>query len=235
MAYADLSNRGCVTAVIHSPLAKFVKTLVAGTTLMLLAGSVVWAQSVEPASATPTAQTSLSADVSFTGPQWRELSPGQQKILQPLASKWNDLPAERKGKWMALTERYRTLTPADQEKLQGRMSEWAALKPRDRERARFNYAKTKKLSPSERNADWEAYQALSPEEKKLLAAKAAAKPKGAAIAVKPVSASQLTAVPLTRRNTGHNPLPRAEKPNLDRNTLLPLPPQAAPDRAAPGN
>ncbi len=232
MASVDSSTPGNVPVVTHNPWAKLALVWIAMATLMVFAGPTAWAQSRKLSNPAP---TSFVADVSFLGPQWNDLSPGQQKILAPLAAKWNDLPAERKSKWMALAQRYPTLAPADQEKLQSRMSEWASLKPRDRERARLNYAETKKLSPSERNADWEAYQALSPEEKQRLAAKAAAKPTGAAVAVKPVTENQLTPVPMTRRNTERNAAPIAAKPILDRNTLLPLAPRANPDRPAPSN
>lgn len=238
MAPVDISTPSGESAISRNPLAKpsrLANTLPAILVLVLLAGSTAWAQTEKPTTPTPSAPKSLVADVSFLGPQWIELNPGQQKILQPLAGTWNDLPAERKSKWLALAQRYPTLTAEDQEKLQGRMSEWAALNPRDRERARLNYAKTKKLSPGERNADWEAYQALSPEEKQRLAAKAAAKPKGAALAVKPVPENQLTPVPLTRRNAERNATPITVKPILDRNTLLPLAPRATPKQPVPGN
>jgi hypothetical protein len=232
MTPVEYSAPGNVPTVTHDPFAKLAHACIAVATLMVLAGPTASAQTVKPAKP---AQTSIAADVSFQGPQWNELNPAQQKILAPLATKWNDLPAERKSKWMALAQRYPTLPPADQEKLQSRMSEWASLKPRDRERARLNYAETKKLAPHERNADWEAYQALSPEEKRRLAAKAATRPTGAAVAVTPVAANQLTPVPLTRRNTERNAAPVTAKPILDRNTLLPLAPRANPDWIAPGN
>lgn len=234
MAPVDISTPSGEFAVSRKPLAKLANTLPAILVLVILAGSTAWAQE-KPTTPAPSTPKSLVADVSFLGPQWNELNPGQQKILQPLAGKWNDLPVERKNKWLALAQRYPTLTAEDQEKLQSRMSEWAALKPRDRERARLNYAETKKLSPRERNADWEAYQALSSEEKQRLAAKAAAKPKGAALAVKPVPENQLTPVPLTRRNAERNATPITVKPILDRNTLLPLAPRATPNQPVPGN
>ena len=229
MALVDFSTPCCLNTVARHPLATLANTLVASVAVVLLAGPAAWAQSARPVTPAAPIASSLATDVSFLGPQWSELNPGQKNILQPLAGKWNDLPAERKGKWLALAQRYHTLAPADQAKLQSRMSEWAALKPRDRERARLNYAKTKQLSPRERNADWEAYQALSPEEKQRLTAKAAPKPSGAALVVKPVSENQLTPVPLTRRNAERNAAPITAKPILDRNTLLPLAPRANSD------
>jgi hypothetical protein len=55
--------------------------------------------------------------------------------------------AERKSKWLAMAQNYLGLAPAEQAKLQSRMAEWAALNPQERERARLNFAETKKLSP----------------------------------------------------------------------------------------
>lgn len=83
--------------------------------------------------------------------------------------------------------------------MHSRMNEWVALSPQQRAEARLNFAKTKELSkqltPEEKKAKWQTYQALSPEEKQKLAAKAAARPAGAATAVKPVAPQKLAAVP----------------------------------------
>lgn len=112
--------------------------------------------------------------------------------------------------------------------MQSRMAEWAALTPSQRERARLNFADTKKVAPSTRAAEWETYQGLSDEEKRKLAAKAKAKPTGAAVAVTPVPPSKLTAVPITRHTSPEDAAAVAVKPKIDPNTLLPLPAPAAP-------
>ena len=78
---------------------------------------------------------------------------------------------------------------AEQDKLHSRMTEWAALSPQQRTQARLNFAETKQLSPDDKKAKWEAYQALPPEEKRKLAA-GAAKPPPTAAAVKPVAAAE---------------------------------------------
>lgn len=83
--------------------------------------------------------------------------------------------------------------------MHSRMNEWVAMSPQDRAAARLNFAKTKELSkqltPDEKKAKWETYQALSPEEKAKLAAKASPKPTGAATAVKPVPTQKLAVTP----------------------------------------
>lgn len=153
-------------------------------------------------------------------PQWSELKPAQQQSLAPLAATWNTLQAGHRRKWIAVAQTYPTLAPAEQQKLHSRMVEWAALKPQDRELARLNFAETKKIAPAERAANWEAYQALSPEERqKLVAAKP--KPSGAAIAIKPVATNKLAVVPVAQKT------PDAKRPlvtnpqSLNRSTLLP--------------
>ena len=83
--------------------------------------------------------------------------------------------------------------------MHSRMNEWVALSPQQRAAARLNFAKAKEvaaqLTPDEKKAKWETYQALSPEEKKGLAAAAVPKPAGAATAVKPVAPQKLVVVP----------------------------------------
>lgn len=180
----------------------------------------------EPTAVAPAVQALVpaakaSAATVQAGPQWQELNATQKKILRPLAGTWNALGQGHKAKWLALTNSYPNRTPEEQAKLQSRMADWAALTPAERERARLNFAETKKLSPSNRAAEWAAYQELSSAEKQRLAEKGAGKPAGAAVAVTPVPQDKLTAVPITRR-TGTLPESSAiAKPNLDPNTLLP--------------
>lgn len=156
-------------------------------------------------------------------PQWSALSGAQQESLRPLSSTWDTLSDGHKRKWIALAKNYPAMAPAEQVKLHNRMAEWAALNPRERELARLNFVQTKKLSPPDRASKWEAYKALSPEERQKLAKKAIVKPTGAAAAIKPIPPDKLTAVPVTR----HTPQLVREmansKQSIDRNTLLPLP------------
>ena len=172
----------------------------------------------------PTVKTSASATIAISGPLWQELSATQKQVLRPLANTWDVLSSAHKSKWIALAQNYGTRSPSEQEKMQSRMVEWAALTPRQRESARLNFAETKKISPSERAAEWEAYQSLSNQEKNSLAAKSKGKPAGAAVAVKPVPSSKLTAVPVTRHTPPNTAAASTAKPRIDPNTLLPLPP-----------
>ena len=76
-----------------------------------------------------------------------------------------------------------------------RITDWANLSTQQRSQARLNYAAASRLPADDRRAQWEAYQALSDEEKKRLAAKAAPKPRGAATAIRPVPLKKLVQVP----------------------------------------
>jgi hypothetical protein len=159
-------------------------------------------------------------------PAWKELSPEQQQALKPLAPHWETLNADRKRKWLAISKNYATLPPAEQAKLHSRMREWASLSPQQRNQARLNFTETKRLAPEEKAAQWQAYQDLSTEEKRRLAAKVPAKPVGVA-AVKPVPPEKLAHVPVTRRTRQENDAAPAARA-IHRNTLLPRAPAPAP-------
>lgn len=192
---------------------------------LCLAAPGLRAQPASPAAAparpAASAATSAVARTAVSRPTWSELTPAQREALQPLAGNWHSLSEGHKRKWIALSRNYPKLPPAEQAKLHSRMTEWSALSPQQRSQARLNFAEAKQLSPAEKKAKWEAYQALSEEEKKRLAAGAATKPAGAAIAVKPATAPKLAVVPGTRAS--HAPKIAASPHQVDHNTLLPQP------------
>lgn len=179
---------------------------------------------INPAPANPAAST----------PRWIDLTLSQQESLMPLVSTWNTLDQSQKRKWIALAQNYPFLATQEQTKLHSRMAKWAALNPSKREQARLNFSRTKRIASPERASNWEAYKALSPEERVSLANRASAKPKGAANAVKPVISEKMTAVPVTRRTPAELREHAFSKGLIDRNTLLPLAPR--PDSApSPAN
>lgn len=139
-----------------------------------------------------------SARAPSTKPSWSELTPAQQQALQPLASHWNTLHEGQKRKWLELSKNYAQLPTDNQEKIHSRMTEWVTLSPRQRDLARLNFAHTrelsKKLTPAQKQEKWQAYLTLPEQEKKKLAA-SKPKTKGAALAVKPVSAKKLAPIP----------------------------------------
>lgn len=141
----------------------------------------------------------VSGKLVASGPTWSDLTPLQQQTLAPLASSWNTGMSEaQKRKWLEISRNYSALSPEGQATLNSRMNDWVSLSPQQRAQARLNFGKTKELSrqltPEEKKAKWDAYQALSPEEKQKLAVKSP-KPTGAATAVQPVPPHKLATLP----------------------------------------
>jgi hypothetical protein len=160
--------------------------------------------------ATPGIPPKTTVRAPAAGPAWRDLNPAQQQALAPLASAWDGLSEGHKRKWLALSRNHAKLSPAEQAIQHSRMKEWAALSQQQRAQARFNFAEVKQLPADERKAKWEAYQALSPEEKRKLAEGAPAKPPGVAPTIRPVPARKLAPVrttPVSKADGGAPPLP----------------------------
>jgi hypothetical protein len=164
-----------------------------------------------------------------TKPEWQELTAAQKQALAPLTQLWPSMTEAHKRKWLALSQNFGQLPEADKNTLQSRMREWAALSSQQRAQARLNFADAKQMPQDERRSKWEAYQALSPEEKQKLAAKKPVAKVGAALAPKPVSTEKL-AVPPTA--SGNKALPRIASDQAAPTTLLPNT-AAAPASVAP--
>ncbi|VWX63577.1 conserved exported hypothetical protein [Burkholderiales bacterium 8X] len=136
-------------------------------------------------------------------PLWRELSAKQQKALAPLAQLWNGLTEQHKRKWLAVSRNFSEMPEDDQAVLHSRMNEWAGLSVQERAQARHNFAEVKRIPADERKAKWEAYQALSDEQKRELAARSSARPPGATATIQPTPAAKLA--PLPAYAEGHTP------------------------------
>ncbi|RQP23634.1 DUF3106 domain-containing protein [Piscinibacter terrae] len=106
------------------------------------------------------------------GPKWSELSASQRNSLKPLEKDWAGIDADRKEKWLEIAQRIPSMKPTERERVQARMTEWARLSPNERGQARVGFQQAKQVSPRDRQAQWEAYQALPPEQKKQLQARA---------------------------------------------------------------
>jgi len=159
-----------------------------------------------------------SQKVINTKPDWQELNPAQKQALAPLSQLWPTMTEAHKRKWLALSQNFSQLPDADKNTLQGRMREWAALSAQQRAQARLNFADAKQLPQDERRSKWEAYQALSPEEKQRLAAQKPTAKVGAALSPKPVSAEKLAVTPTASANKA---LPRIASDQATPSTLLP--------------
>ena len=173
--------------------------------LMLYAGlcGLSLAQQVQPpASGRP---ASASVKPAPGGPAWTELNADQRRSLAPLASSWPQISEPQKRKWIAMAGNFNKMSPAEQAKLHSRMTEWAALSPQQRAQARLNFGETQQVSAEEKKANWEAYQALPPEEKRKLADGVERKPPTTAAAVKPVAPQKLATLPRAPSDEGVKP------------------------------
>lgn len=181
-------------------------------------------------SASGKARRSLSAGTHQTlqrassGPAWKELTRQQREVLAPLHERWGTMGELTKRRWISLADGFDQLQPEDQEKLQKRMQTWSSLSVQQRNQARLNFFTSRQLSPEDLQAKWDAYQALSAEEKRRLAAKAAPKNRGAATALRPQPKRKLATIPAA----SSTPQTVANPPKI----LLPQPP-ARPLPAAP--
>jgi len=135
------------------------------------------------------------AVVEEAGPRWNSLSSEQQHALEPLKKHWGTLTEVQKRKWISLARSFQKLSAANQAKIHDRMAAWAALTPEQRNRARLNFAATRKITPPAKQEQWDAYQALSEEARQALAARAAHQAQGAAIAVSPAAPHKFVKVP----------------------------------------
>ncbi|MBF5005981.1 DUF3106 domain-containing protein [Diaphorobacter sp. NR2-3-3-1] len=167
------------------------------------------------------------------GPMWGELSSSQKDALSPLATRWNQLSEGQKRHWLTLASNFDSLSEQEQAKMLSRMTEWANLSAQQRSQARLNFAATNRLSPDDKLAQWEAYQALSEEEKKQLAAKASRKPFGAAVVVKSPPSKKLVRIPAATTVAPNQPNPPKIPPMTDYHVPHVFPPPAAPLPSAP--
>ena len=108
-------------------------------------------------------------------PLWKDLTPMQQQALEPLTAEWDKMEGLRKKKWLEIANRYSSMKPDEQQRLHERMREFIKLTPEQRRQVRQTYARTQKLDPGEKSAQWEQYQQLPEEQKQKLAAAANAK------------------------------------------------------------
>lgn len=193
----------------------------AGVVLSLGIVSAVWAE-IAPDMG-PASVPLASASKPEQKPLWNELTPAQQQALKPLATHWNNISEQQKRKWLALSVNFEKMSPTMQAVLQERMLDWGALSGLQRSQARLNFAEAKRLSPAEKQAKWEAYQTLDPEEKAKLAKQMQKKLAGAATGVKLTPSQKLATVPPERKNEPKGPSIATGAHQIDPKTLLPLP------------
>ena len=124
------------------------------------------------------------------GIRWQALTPAQREALAPLERDWPAIDAPRKQKWIALAARFKTLPPEEQARINARMVEWAKLTPAERGQARLRFEEARQLPVPDRGERWRAYQALPPEQRAQLAARASAASAPREAASKPARAAR---------------------------------------------
>lgn len=194
----------------------FMRAITATVTTQLLLGGAVLLFNT-PVDAQPTSVTHAAPTLPGR-PLWMDLTESQQQALAPLSQLWPTMSEPHKRKWLAVSQNFGQLTADEQTTVQGRMREWAALSPQQRVAARLNYADAKQLLQEDKKAKWEAYQALSPEAKRKLAAQQPTPVVGAAPVAKPLATNKLVSPPAA---TANKPLPRIATGQLAPVTLLP--------------
>lgn len=163
--------------------------VVATAAAVLIAGAATWAVYNRSESTSPAARGAGAPPTTAAGakppaktldkPLWRELTRSQQAALKPLQSEWDGMDGIRKRRWLELSQRFASMSPAEQQRVHERMREWMRLTPAQRNLARENYTRTRKLAPDQKAATWENYKQLSEEEKRRLARSGTARPQGA--------------------------------------------------------
>jgi hypothetical protein len=118
-------------------------------------------------------------------PSWQSLTRAQRELLAPLASDWDTLAPTQRSKWLSATPRLARLSAPELARLHERMRDWAHLTPSERANARASFQVAKQVDAEQRQAKWEAYQALPPEKRQELAEKAEARRKAQAKATGP--------------------------------------------------
>lgn len=171
--------------------------------LLALLLAAAWSAPLPAQSPATVAATSALPQSPQEGPAWAELPPAQQVALAPLRAHWRGLDADRKKKWLAVAQRFPGLPPQEQQRVQARMTQWAAMSPGERGHARQSYQELRNLPAADRQALWEAYRALPPEERQALARRGApSAPAAAADSKAPPQARRATPAPTAARATG---------------------------------
>ena len=167
-----------------------------------------------------TQQTNPNISAKVPKSLWQNLTQSQKKALAPLAPHWAQISPSQRNKWLAMSNNFDNLSPREQAKLHNRMAYWASLSPQKRAQARLNFNETKTLGADQKKSQWEAYQALSQDDRKKLAAQQTTKIQGAATASQPASPQKV--IPLQGKSPSTESVSKTSPVIvIDKKTLLP--------------
>ena len=168
----------------------------------------------------PSTESSLKNKPVTADASWLNLTDSQKKALAPLAPHWAQISPGQKNKWVAMSKNFDNLSAKEQATLQERMADWASLSPQQRAQARLTFNETKNIAADEKKTHWEAYQALSAEEKKKLAAQQKTGIQGAATASQAPPPNKVMRLPGKSTPTAE-PGKTTPAVVIDKKTLLP--------------
>ncbi len=160
------------------------------------------------------------------GVRWRDLKSAQQGPLKPLEQDWSRIDAAQKQKWLQVAEGFPKMSAAEQGRVQARMADWAKLTPQERGAARMNFQEATKVPAQDRQSRWDDYQALSSEQKRQLAARAAR-----AAATTPAAAGDASRKPVAADARPDRAEKSSREPTQAKSNIVPNPALASPPRA----
>jgi hypothetical protein len=138
-----------------------------GSVVMLLVAALGVAHAVEPKQ--PATVVARSAQ---PGAAWAALNGAQRSALAPLQRDWDAIGPSHREKWLEVASRFPSMPAAERQRVQERMAEWARLSPAERTQTRLQFKEARQISPEDRQAKWQAYQALPEEQRRELADRA---------------------------------------------------------------
>jgi hypothetical protein len=147
-------------------------------------------------------------------PSWSELDANQQRILAPLATRWNGMDNFRRKKWLAIAQRYPSMGQEEQIRTQHHMAEWVKLTPEERKLAREKYKSIRRTSPEKKariKQKWQEYQGLPENEKLRLKAEAARRKSVPKTRAKPISSAKRNSSPPPATPLSDTPSPDAAR------------------------
>ena len=127
------------------------------------------AAEIAPKVASSAMASTHAASAISAKPIWAVLTPQQKLALAPLAPEWDKMDEILKKKWLEIANKYASMKPDEQSRVQERMQTWMKLTPEQRMQARENFARSKQIKPEQKSAQWQEYQRLSEEQKTQLA------------------------------------------------------------------
>jgi Protein of unknown function (DUF3106) len=106
--------------------------------------------------------------VALAQPLWSQLSATQRETLSPFEKQWNGLPVKEKRAWVKLADDFPKMQPTQQARARKRMLEWANLTASQRKLARDNFRLAKAVPSQEQQREFENYQSMSVEQRRVL-------------------------------------------------------------------